>query len=479
MSSPLSSFQKILVVLIFSTITFFGLFRLTESPPFGFDEGWAVQVATNLSQVHLDGLQFSPGNIEHVSVLTSVGYPLLYTLAFWFKLFGVGIFQARLMMVVFMLGLALTSFSLLRRLYGNIMALSALAILATFPPFYTFGKEVIGEVPLLFFLTLSLLGFHLSAENPDRKRFWLFLTGIAAGLCIVTKTMALVFIPVLVVGALIALKKGRVSWRDIGVVALGTIMPIAVWLLANFQSGDSVASALDYYSNPSALTDKTATFFQNLRLFFSGGGALFMLSLMTFWVSGVVIRLKTKKKIHLEESVALLFALVIMLSLLFRYWDARYLFPVQVLGIVFAPYSLLNVFKKNKLFLCGVTVLCLANLYQLSFNSYIADSYKSTTTKDLSDYFSSVPESTSVLFYNTANVVPFFGGRNYYQRIAMFKKWVLGSDYLPLVKEAKVEMLVLGPPMLEVDQKFPLDKYLEVAKFREIRIFKKKENGKI
>jgi len=57
----------------------------------------------------------------------------------------------------------------------------------------------------------------------------------------------------------------------------------------------------------------------------------------------------------------------------------------------------------------------------------------------------------------------------------MFKKWVLGSEFAPIATGAKVDMLVLGPPMLEEDQELPLDKYEEVAKFREIRILRKKE----
>ncbi len=35
-------------------------------------------------------------------------------------------------------------------------------------------------------------------------------------------------------------------------------------------------------------------------------------------------------------------------------------------------------------------------------------------------------------------------------------------------------MLVLGPPMLKEDQEVSLDKYVEIAKFREIRILVRK-----
>ena len=144
-ATSLSFLQQILVALILLIVVFFSLFRITESPPFGFDEGWAFHLATNISRVGESVTQFSPGRLEHSSII-SVGYPLLYPLAFWFKLFGIGILQARLMMVLYLLGFVIASFTLLRRLYGNTIALSSLAILSTFPPFYTFGKEIIQAI---------------------------------------------------------------------------------------------------------------------------------------------------------------------------------------------------------------------------------------------------------------------------------------------------------------------------------------------
>ena len=90
------------------------------------------------------------------------------------------------------------------------------------------------------------------------------------------------------------------------------------------------------------------------------------------------------------------------------------------------------------------------------------------------DFFAKVPGSTSVFFYNTPQALAFFHGSNYYQRIEIFDKWVIGSEFIPIATEGRVDMLVLGPPMLKEDQEVSLDKYVEVAKFREIKILKKK-----
>lgn len=473
-----------LTVLILSVILFFTLFHITESPPFSFDEGWATHIATNISQTGIDGTQFSPGNIEHVSII-SVGYPLIYALAFWFKLFGVGVFQARIMMVVYMLAFAIAAFLLLKRLYGNNIALASLAILATFPPLYSFGKNVIGEVPVLFFLTLFLLLFNLATNDPKRRRFWFILSGVSAGLCIVTKTICLAFIPVLFIVAFLAFRNKLVNWRDLGVIAASAVIPILVWLIVQFRPGDSLSLVASYYTNPTALTDKVATFWHNLRMFLTGIGPIFMSSLTAIWIIGIAIRIKTKTKIRIEEYTALIFSVVLMASLLFRYWDARYFFPMQVLGIMFAPYSLCHIFlaiptkqsiiSKTRIFHFVIIVLCVLGLYQLSFHSYIADSYGSTRTTDLARFFSSVPDSTSIFFYNTPNVLIHFRGKNYYQRIAMFDKWVLGSEFAPIVATGSVDMLVLNPPMSKMDEEVSLENYVEIARFGDTTILENKE----
>ena len=481
--ASLSSAEKAFAALILFIIVFFSLFRSTESPPLDFDEGWAIQVAANLSERGVDGLQFSPGTLEHVSVLTSIGYPLVYVQAFWFELFGAGVLEARVMMAVYMLGFAAVGFFLLGRLYGATVALSALAILAAFPPFYSFGKSVIGEVPLLFFLTLFLLCFNLATNDPPRKRLWFILTGVSAGLCVVTKTMALALAPVLLFAAFLALRRGVASWKDVGIVAISASIPFAVWLVVHFEPGDSFASVLNYYTNPSALADKTATFSLNLGKLFTNIGPLFMWGAMSVWVSGVIFRMKTRAKVPIEEWVALLFSIVLIFSLLFRYFDARYIFPVQALAILFFPYSLysllralpvkIDVARITRIFLAGVALMSLLGLYQVSFRSHVADSYTSHFIGDMTAYFSSVPDSTSIFFYNAPQAVPLFHGRNYYQRFVIFESWILGSEFAPIVEDGLVDMLVLGPVSKE-DKKVSLDEYEKVAQFNKISVYKRK-----
>ena len=81
-------------ILVFAGALFCATYRLTESPSVWYDEGIYIQSATNAIQHGKVGFQFSPGTITHISRV-SVGYPLIYPLAIWFKIFGVSVLSAR------------------------------------------------------------------------------------------------------------------------------------------------------------------------------------------------------------------------------------------------------------------------------------------------------------------------------------------------------------------------------------------------
>src|SRR3989344_8241181 len=150
-----SNFSKKLESLVFVSVIFFalffGTFRLSESPSVWYDEGFYVQSATNLAVSGQFGMHIVPDKIEQLSHIT-VGYPLIFPLAFSLKVFDTNILAARGLMVFFIVALLISAFFLIRKLYGSHYALGLLLLLATFPPLYGNGKSVLGEVPGLFYL---------------------------------------------------------------------------------------------------------------------------------------------------------------------------------------------------------------------------------------------------------------------------------------------------------------------------------------
>ena len=94
-------------------------------------------------------MQLAPEKITPISHLT-VGYPLIYPLALLFKIFGISILKARVLMVFFIMSLVLISYLAIKKRYGLNQSLLSIALLVTFPPLYGNGKSVLGEVPGLF-----------------------------------------------------------------------------------------------------------------------------------------------------------------------------------------------------------------------------------------------------------------------------------------------------------------------------------------
>jgi hypothetical protein len=117
-------------------------------------------------------------------------------------------------MVGFLLGAAWGIYSLARRLGGEQMALVALALVVTSPSlaFLETGRQVLGEVPALFFLVTGLLVWF-SAWDGSRSR--LTLAGVLLGASAVTKYQNLFMIaPAIAAGALANAAYYRtVSWR--------------------------------------------------------------------------------------------------------------------------------------------------------------------------------------------------------------------------------------------------------------------------
>ena len=479
----MSTCLKISIATLFLIVLFFSVFYLKESPPFNFDEGWHIQSAANLAETGIEGLQMAPGYVEHISTYVSIGYPFIYTLALWFKVFGDGILQAKILMVIFLLGFAVLSFLLAKRLFGNRLASASLALIALFPPLYGNGKAVMGEVPGMFFMLAALLCFNLIKSYPYRKYSFLILAGFFAGLAISTKVAFVLMAPALLVAVIIEWKRKLLSVGDVSIICLSALAPIAIWFAVKFQPGDSAVTVLSFYANPSNLNSMSATVVQNLKILFTDTGPLYTVLLMGVWISSIFLRWRTKTIIAAEEVAALIFSILTIMSFTRTIGFYRYLFPAQVMALIFFPNSLrllldcfsdsITFFKSRVVYATVIFILVFVGLYQLAFDSYVADSYGSRDLAEMEEYFSGIDESV-VFFYNSTGVVPLFKGKDYYQYLLLFNKedWVIGEEWLQVLASGRVDIVVAGPRSQKDERNGVFDPYIEVRKFGKISILK-------
>jgi len=104
-----------------------------------------------------------------------------------FALFGVGLLQARLVMVAYLLAFAAAFYLLGRRLGGRAVGLVAVALLvsAPGPSVIEYGRQALGEVPGGFLLAAGLLAWFGAWTTPTLGR--LALAGLVLGLATATK----------------------------------------------------------------------------------------------------------------------------------------------------------------------------------------------------------------------------------------------------------------------------------------------------
>lgn len=435
---------------------FFSTYNLSESPSVWYDEGFYIQIASNLSDYGEYGMQLRPGEIEPVSKLITVSYPLIYPLAFAFKIFGSSIIVARGTMVFFIIGFVLASYLLARRLFGASYALGSIALLATFAPLYGNGKSVLGEIPGLFFLILSLLSLERTISNEKKSSLGFVLAGLFAGLCISTKPIFLLFIPAMVSVIFIKWRKGKIASANFLYLAISAIMPLVFWFYVQFGFNESLIDIFSFYANPFQEKNVYSVIFENLRHFISDSGPIYLLIMLFVWSSGIILRRRKKIEISSSEMAAFAFSLLISIGYLKTNGWYRFIFPAQAVSFIYFPKSISlsvefvweklkhqTVHKSARFFwIAPVFCFVIFGAYQTMFSSFVAEAYKSDKTAFWEKYFKNIPREQVVFFYNVPEVAALDFGGKYYQYISP-AGWEIGESGLEAINSGKIDSIIL------------------------------------
>ncbi len=206
-----------LIVLVLS------VYKLESAPPFWWDEGWTLSVARNwVEHGHYGNLRKG----EPVPPGLSGAWPIVAPIALSFQLFGVGLWQGRLVGVVLTICVLCLTYWLARELYNRTVASATVVILlcmSIHPILHPvlIGRQVLGEIPLLCY-TLAGYACFLRAL---RGTWWL---GGAAILlwAIALRTKAQLF-PFWMISLVVPLSLALLSRQGrptlLGVSLLGTL----------------------------------------------------------------------------------------------------------------------------------------------------------------------------------------------------------------------------------------------------------------
>ncbi len=182
--------QSIATVIAVVVVLFLALYNLTDYPLTWFDEGSHLHVPKALVRfgVYAD---YSSEGFRYYGPTVGVGPTVMLPIAAAFKLFGIGLLQARLVMVLYLLAAIYAFYRLARVLGDRRLAWGAVALLVTSRGvrLIEYGRQVLGEVPGLFFMVAGLALWLAAWEKASRQR--LVLVGLLLGLAMMTKNQYL------------------------------------------------------------------------------------------------------------------------------------------------------------------------------------------------------------------------------------------------------------------------------------------------
>jgi len=347
----------VLLVVLAATV------KLESTPPLFWDEGWTMSVACNwVERNHYGRLlegQLAPSGLE-------AAFPVTAIVSFSFRLFGVGVYQARAPGVFFILGTLAIAYYLACRLYNRRIAATTLLILLFMSPAHPdlhpvlLGRQVMGEMPMMFYL-LAGYAFFLSARD---KYLWAMpLAVLFWGVALITKLQVWPFWLVsLLVPLLIALSSRR--WRLAGLLTVGLVCSLmTARLLIGLQqllleTATHPATPMKGLYYVTALVGAPRA-----RLFAISVTLLLGIPTLAGLFYGIRSFMKSRDKLLAQDHREVVRLALLVLAISWFGWYLilsvgwfRYLFPVTLVGSIFLAAMLCNLtenFSLRSTLKCG------------------------------------------------------------------------------------------------------------------------------
>jgi hypothetical protein len=203
-----------------------GLWNVSAAPIL-WDEGWTLSVARNwVEQGHYGQLQAGVPAAPALSAATPVVAPI----ALSFRLLGIGLWQGRLVGVVFTLGALASVAYLAKHLYNRAIAIGTLAVLLLMSGHWQIhpllmGRVMWAEMSMMFYLMAGYVCWFCS----QRKSLWLVpLTILIWGIALWSKAQIVPFWLLAQLAPLALTMIGR-HWRRSILLAIQMVGALAIY----------------------------------------------------------------------------------------------------------------------------------------------------------------------------------------------------------------------------------------------------------
>jgi len=421
---------------------FFGTYSpqgsLLATPKFWRDEAIPFEISRTFLELGKLDVVVAPHEVDGRPFLThATGFSVTAPLALFMKMFGVGVFEARVFMLTWLLGALGLLFFVMRDFFGTRAAFLGSLLVATFAPFYANGRTVTGEIPGLFFLVLALWLLY------RRGRYG--TSGFFFGLAAITKpSVFLLIIPALVL-EFFFLQQGSFFKKSFR-LALGALPVFLVWIWiivpAPF-SGESWRAMMDLYRHPFNEPSLLSRFPGVMSELISYSTLLYV-GALTVIVLVAFFRDSFSKGEKRFVAFALLYGIMSLIYFLRSPGWLRYLVIYEIFLLAMLPAALLRMMPRRKMLVtigvCGLLVLH-------SWNYFWASDIQSSTAsidtaKFLNEEILAKEPSATIGFIYMPTVAPLISPDRKYQIGTIGGKEVYGMHPLALPPEKLPDYII-------------------------------------
>src|SRR5262245_25007289 len=210
---------------LLTLVLFLGTIGLESVPPVWWDEGWNLTIARNWIEKGYYGRFLAEVPIP---ISPTNGFPVIASVALGFKLFGIGIWQARVLFTVFSFGALGLIYYFANCLYGRAVAIGTLLVLMLMTGYaglhpLLMGRQALGDIPAMFYLLMGYLCFLMT----EKRALWVIAAVFFWAIALVTKLQVLPFWLVSLLAPL-AVSLYKKVWRMAGLIVIALISAVLV-----------------------------------------------------------------------------------------------------------------------------------------------------------------------------------------------------------------------------------------------------------
>src|SRR5260221_3154925 len=172
--------------------------------------------------------------------------PLVPALTSFVVLVKPGVLDGFLVLTAFLVVLAMAVYGIGERLAGPRLGALAALVTATIPGVFAFAREYIFALPVAALLACAV--YALMRSDGMRRRRWAIACGAAIGFMLLSRTMAIAYVPGVLIAALVAmLARGRGDltrrFINLSLLIVTATAVAATWYARN------LGSVIDYLTN--------------------------------------------------------------------------------------------------------------------------------------------------------------------------------------------------------------------------------------